>query len=299
MPVATSSSRPLSLFQPSSDRLAPLRRPRSPPTSRYRPFSIHISDSSTSEPRRRSLIRSSSLASMGFHFKDRTRGKDKQKEKEKEKAEKEECYYGKPSHSPQSFQTSPNRSRPHASAVSSPSHLPHQHLPDRPSTSHGLFSRPRDKGLKKKRSLSSLLSAASESTSDFPSRSGSQSPVYLSQVRSPLSTSDSVQLSPVDENRIKDDATIKAPEEGTRRPRRRPANNFVRKNTWLRRQNMKVHPYPLEVTYMQAYEPLQLEKYVFSTRGRIRCIHINFSSQRPLYRYFITPIKSFGLSILS
>jgi len=63
----------------------------------------------------------------------------------------------------------------------------------------------------------------------------------------------------VDEIITKDDATIKGPEEEKQRPRRKPANNFVRKHTWLKRQNMRVHPYPLEATYMQAYEPLQLE----------------------------------------
>jgi hypothetical protein len=267
MAAATSSPRPLSLFQPPTsshpfpvDQSTPLRRTRSPVTSHYRPFSLLISEP-PSEPRRRSIFRSPSFASMGFSFMDRSREKDKAKGKEKEK-EEEQGYPRKISLNSNPSNISPNRSEPHLTL----SPRPPKHT-DRPSTSSGLFTLPREKGLKKKRSLSSLLSAAtSESTTGTntpSSRSGSLSPVYLPHTHSPLGTSDSVQL---DESNAKDDVTIKAAEVEKPRPRRRSAN-FIRKNTWLKRQNMNVHPYPLEAPYMQAYEPLQLEKWGFSPQA--------------------------------
>jgi hypothetical protein len=256
MTAATLSPRPLSLLHPSTsahspsdDHLSPLRRSQSPVTSHYRPFSIHILEVD-SEPRRRSIIRSPSLSGMGFSFKDR-----KDKEKEKEKGHPKTVH-----NPPKAFNTFPGR--PGSPLRSATTHL--QDATDRPSTSNGLFNTfPKEKGLRKKRSLSSLLSAASEvspTTSTLPSRSGSSSP-YPQPPRSPLGRSNSTKLSPVDESGAPDNAAIKTGEEKPR-PRRRPVNNFVRKNTWLKRQNMKVHPYPLEATYMQAYEPLQLEKCV-------------------------------------
>jgi hypothetical protein len=193
---------------------------------------------------------------MGFtSFKDRMRDKDKEKEKEKGKGK---GHAKKAYNSPKAFNTFPKLpDSPLRYATTPPL------ATDRPSTSNGFLTLPKEKGLRKKRSLTSLLTAASEdspTTSALPSRSGSSSP-YPQPPRSPLGMSDSAQLSPVDESGAKDDAIIKAREEKPR-PRRKPANNFVRKNTWLKRQNMKVHPYPLEATYMQAYEPLQLEKCV-------------------------------------
>ena len=254
MAATTSFPRPVSFFEPSTstqpsslDQLTPLRRPRSPVTSHYRPYSIFIAEPSP-EPRRRSILRSPSLMNIGLHFLDWT----KEKEKEKGKGKGKEKDRGK---APKTCNAFPDRLEPPLGAITSSP----KHTIDRPSTSNGLLTLPREKGLKKKRSLSSLLSAASEgSTNTFLSRSTSPSPVY----RSPLGTSDSLQLSSVDEAIAKDDASANAPEEEKRRPKRKPTNNFVQKNTWLRRQNMKVHPYPLEATYMQAYEALQLEKCV-------------------------------------
>jgi hypothetical protein len=247
MATATSSSRPLSLFHspvsldPSSlDQLTPLRRPRSPVTSHYRPFSIHIAETS-SEPRRRSIIRSPSLSSMGFHFTDKAREKEKAKEREKGKG-KERVY-------PES----------HLTAIA-----------NRPSTSSALFTLPRERGLKKKRSLSSLRSAASESDPDTNTlSSGALTPAFHLHTRSPLATS---VLSPVDESNAIDDTTIKGSEAGKLRHRRMPSNNFVPKNNWLKRQNMKVHPYLLEAPYMQAYEPLQLEKWVSRSNMSPGCL---------------------------
>ena len=266
MAAAISTPRPLSFLGPSTstqpsslDQLTPLRRPRSPETSQYRPYSIHISEASP-EHRRRSIIRSPSLMSMGLHFLDRTKEKEKGKEKGKGKGKEKEKDRGYSGKTPKPCSTSSDHLEPPLRVVSPSPVLLSKHATDRPSTSNKLLTLPREKGLKKKRSLSSLLTAASEgSTSTFPSRSASPSPVYI---RSPLGTSDSLQLSPVDETNAKDDATVNSLEEEKRRPRRKPANNFVPKNTWFKRQNMKVHPYPLEATYMQAYEALQLDKCV-------------------------------------
>lgn len=40
------------------------------------------------------------------------------------------------------------------------------------------------------------------------------------------------------------------------------ADRFEPKNSWVERNNMKLHPYYKEVPYMQAYDPILLERYV-------------------------------------
>jgi hypothetical protein len=37
-------------------------------------------------------------------------------------------------------------------------------------------------------------------------------------------------------------------------------DRFEPKNTWVERNNMKLHPYYKEVPYMQAYDPISLER---------------------------------------
>lgn len=245
-----STSRPVSFlgnlstsFEPSSaDTLTPLRPPRSPGSGHYRTYSTYISEDLSEghpqpRPRRRSIIRpSSSFSSMGFSFKDRT--------KEVKEIQKEQ---GRPRKMSDSVKTSGNTAvRPlsplNSSATSST---------DRPSS---IFTLHKPKGLKKKRSLASLLSAASESNIGSTSVTQStSSPGALGS--SPLGTSTPITASPVDER----------PNSGgdaVRKPLRKPENKFVRKNTWLKRENMKVHPYPLEAPYMQAYDPILLEKCV-------------------------------------
>jgi hypothetical protein len=39
-------------------------------------------------------------------------------------------------------------------------------------------------------------------------------------------------------------------------------DNFVPKNIWAKRCNMKLHPYHEQVAYMQAYDPISLERQV-------------------------------------
>lgn len=38
--------------------------------------------------------------------------------------------------------------------------------------------------------------------------------------------------------------------------------NFVEKNVWAKQCNMKLHPYHKQVAYMQAYDPISLERQV-------------------------------------
>ncbi|KAF8899220.1 hypothetical protein BD779DRAFT_68171 [Infundibulicybe gibba] len=44
-------------------------------------------------------------------------------------------------------------------------------------------------------------------------------------------------------------------------------DRFVRKNIWIKRNSMKLHPYPSEAPYMQAYDPILLEKCVIFCIG--------------------------------
>lgn len=250
-----STSRPISFLDnlstsqeaSSADTLTPLRRPRSPGTGHYRTYSTYISEDLSEDhpqprPRRRSIIRpSSSFSSMGFSFKDRT---------------KEVKEQGRPRKMSDSVKISGNTTvrpiPPLNSSVTSSI--------DRPSS---IFTLHKPKGLKKKRSLASLLSAASESnvgtTPITQSTSTSGAPGS-----SPLGTSTPITASPEDEGPNSGDVVI-------RKPLRKPDNNFVRKNTWLKRENMKVHPYPLEAPYMQAYDPILLEK----------CVSLCWLSSRP------------------
>lgn len=39
-------------------------------------------------------------------------------------------------------------------------------------------------------------------------------------------------------------------------------DRYVRKNIWVRRNGMQLHPYADDAPYMEAYNPILLEKYV-------------------------------------
>ncbi|RDB28534.1 hypothetical protein Hypma_016012 [Hypsizygus marmoreus] len=260
-----STARPLSFSQPSStsrpspdDQLTPLRRARSPPvTGHYRPFSTCSTEifndpySTPSRTRPRSLIRSASFSAMGFGFVERM--------KEKE--------YGRARKGSDSVKaTSPLRP---ASPMRSTTMMP---VPERPSTSHGhgLFVLPKQKGLKKKRSLASLLSAAAESPT---TPTAPPTPRSYSSNAVPVAARSNSSLSSGSSSTEKPKAKEKA-ERATEReirkkeyrqlqlqalepkPPRRPG---VQKNTWAKRQNMKVHNLQKEATYMQAYDPILLD----------------------------------------
>ena len=43
------------------------------------------------------------------------------------------------------------------------------------------------------------------------------------------------------------------------------SHKFVPKSIWAKRHNMKLHPYHQDVPYMQAYDPILLERYILSS----------------------------------
>ncbi|KAF9469742.1 hypothetical protein BDZ94DRAFT_1231356 [Collybia nuda] len=203
---------------------------------------------------------------MGFSFKERI--------KEVKEVKKEQ---GRPRNLSESVKPLDDTIISLVSPPQSTNYSPTESGTDRPLSSHGIFTLSKSKGLKKKRSLASLLSAASES--NIITTPVTQS---LSLGSSPLGILAPITASPVDEQ------PNNGPDE-TWKPARRPINNFIRKNTWLKRENMKVHPYPLEAPYMQAYDPILLENERY-TNDLLRRLNSNeapsfhdYGNKTPLY----------------
>ncbi|KAG5715725.1 hypothetical protein E4T56_gene155 [Termitomyces sp. T112] len=183
----------------------------------------YISEPPASEsfvPRPRSLLRSASFT-MGFGF--------KHKEKEKEKEHKRQM-------------------PPPALTIPAPASSP---VKDKSTTSHGLFSSlTKSKGLKKKRSLSSLLDE-STSTNARPSAPRA-SRVRSSDAASTLaSISKEKRLSP-EQQRLEEYRQMHL------RPILSKPIRSKAKNRWMKRFNMRLHT-DYGACYMQAYEPVLLE----------------------------------------
>ncbi|KAG5643138.1 hypothetical protein DXG03_001528 [Asterophora parasitica] len=132
---------------------------------------------------------------------------------------------------------------------------------DRPTSSHGLFSLGKSKGLKKKRSLASLLAAASEATrSDTlqpPSRpvralssdGSSHSHLVMPTIASLSATKEKVSTAQDLRKEEYRKLQLQAPT---------PQSSVsTKKMIWAKRHNMKVHTQ--QAVYMQAYDPILLE----------------------------------------
>ncbi|TFK41890.1 hypothetical protein BDQ12DRAFT_677335 [Crucibulum laeve] len=221
------------------------RRPRTAVTSHYRPFSTLYLETppepsppvSKSRSRCRSLIRPvsssglASLASMGLF-------KDKGKEKEaKEKKEQARCR--------KSSELKALRPAIPLRSLSNPTNG----LPQRPSTAHGTVQGHTSARLQKKRSLSSMLS--------------SETVVPIESLKTPLTSF--VPLStPSDDGTIiirsADTSSLNETERGFGADEEDPSvDKYIKKALWLKRSNMKIHPYASEAPYMQAYDPILLE----------------------------------------
>ncbi|KAF5384918.1 hypothetical protein D9615_001123 [Tricholomella constricta] len=261
-----SISRPVSLIQPSVsprpttsssvDHLSPLRRSLSPPGKAHytlRRFS-YLSEFPSEEdlvPVRasRSIFRSASFSSMGFGF------KEKSKETEISRPRKKSDHVKS---------LSPPSGRPCSPMSFVPP--PTIRFNDRPTSSHGLFSLHKPKGLKKKRSLASLLTAASESVATealhapprpvraLSSDGASQSHLVVPSIASLSATKDRAARAAEQDLRKEEyrQLQLKAP-----RPKLSRANS--RKTVWTKRYNMKVHTFRSQAAYMQAYDPILLE----------------------------------------
>lgn len=248
-----STARPLSLLQPPSttsrpvstvDHLTPLRRSRSPPEiGHYRRFSTYNSESSSEDystlSRSRSIIRSASFSNMGFSFKEKSK-------------EKELGRLRKASDTTKSYYSSTRR-------PGSPLRTPPTQQAERPSSSYSLFALHKPKALKKKRSLASLLSVPLEETSTTapPLRTLSTGAT----TSSPLASS-STSATPMTNPRNSVDRRAEYRQlqlEAARKAKQ--AGAIVEDTTWVKRQNMKV-PLQSKAIYMQAYDPILLEKYV-------------------------------------
>lgn len=227
----------LSASPPSSDTSPP---PRS--TSHYRPFSTLYTQSPYIQIRDKSLRRRHSslgglhpFAHMGMGFMDKTKTKKVPSTVDLQVADPIEI------------------------KISIPTQLPPPLHIQRPSTSSGLITpTPTLHRVKKKRSIASLFTATDPSASTTASGSGPPSPgsQYL------LSSSQSVDVP------MKTNASA-----STAKKTRffdQDSNNyddlspkFIPKSVWAKRHNMKLHPYHHEVPYMQAYNPILLDRYSF------------------------------------
>ncbi|KAG6874403.1 hypothetical protein C0995_015139 [Termitomyces sp. Mi166 len=174
-------------------------------------------------PRPRSILRSASFT-MGLGFKDKEKGKERAKDRSK------------------------------VAAPTPP--LASTSVKDKPTTSHGLFSSlTKSKGLKKKRSLSSLLD---ESSSTSPSARPSAPPATRARSSDAASTLSSVptvskekQLSP-EKQRLEECRQMHLRPLPPKPIRSKP------KNRWQKRFNMRIHR-DYSACYMQAYDSIPLE----------------------------------------
>lgn len=128
-------------------------------------------------------------------------------------------------------------------------HHPRAPSPDeRPSRGFGFT-------LRKKVSLASLISSASAAHDDGASSSRSSSMSGAGHVAGHATLMVPVVDEPPPSLMREEDEEENA-DEDVHAPDR-----FVKKNAWRTRHKMKLHPYP-EVPYMQAYDPVVLEKCV-------------------------------------
>ncbi|KAG6911330.1 hypothetical protein DXG01_001001 [Tephrocybe rancida] len=240
-----STSRPVSLIQPSTsriesslsfDHLTPLRRSISPPGSGHytlKRFS-YISELPAEEsfvPRPRSILRSSSF-NMGFGFKDKEKGKEKEKEREKGTLK-----------------------------TTAPTSIPSLGVPpppaiQRPTTSHGLFSSlHKSKGLKKKRSLSSLLETASADPTVAGPSAPRASRARSSDAASTLATTPALSKG---KRQTPEMQRLEEYRQMQLKPYVPKPARIKQKTLWARRHKMKVHT-DYGACYMQAYDPILLE----------------------------------------
>ncbi|KAG6846044.1 hypothetical protein H0H87_006408 [Tephrocybe sp. NHM501043] len=244
------SSRPVSQIQPSAsriesshsvDHLRPLRQTISPQGSGHytlKRFSyiaeLPTEESFVTRPRPRSILRSASF-SMGFGFKDKERGKEKGKEKEKGH-----------SRTPSTLSTASSGATPSPPAI------------QRPTTSQGLFSSlHKSKGMKKKRSMSSLLETASQGVAG-----PSAIPAYRSRSSDAASTLSAIsdtskgKRSSPEYQRLEEYRQMAV----NHNPQTLPPKPIrsKQKTIWAKRHKMKVHT-DTGACYMQAYDSVSLE----------------------------------------
>ncbi|GLB43494.1 putative ubiE/COQ5 methyltransferase family protein [Lyophyllum shimeji] len=235
-----SITRPVSLIQPSPtspvDHLLPVRQSLSPPgpghytLRRFSYISERPPEEERAPSRRHSLLRAPSFTSMGFGF--------------KEKAV--------PSAAVQPV--SPMMSTPSSAFRSK----------ERPTSSHGLFSMHKPKGMKKKRSLASLLSEPAAVEAD-------QTPSRSSRTHSSSDAASSFHLAPpaASSSSAAKAKALRATEQDLRKeeyrqlqlqpPKPKSPSVKAKKTVWSKRHNMKVHTLQSQAVYMQAYDPVLLE----------------------------------------
>lgn len=141
---------------------------------------------------------------------------------------------------------------------------------ERPSTSSGeMRASPTVVQMKKKRSMASLLTFSGDATMAGGSLAGTEpnaghrrSPLGARHVIDPLPTSGMERT-----RKTSDSASNKAVPFDNWEDVQEPQTSqrvFLPKHIWAKRHNMKLHPYHEEIPYMQAYDPILLERCVHS-----------------------------------
>lgn len=221
-------------YEPPSSSASPLS---SNPArgSHYRPFSTLYTESPYIEIRKSFKRHSSfgglqSLAHMGIGFKDKAKAKTNLS------------------------RVNPQVSDPTQVKMSTPPQFmhPHHNVLQRPSTtsSEVINPTPTIRRLKKKRSMVSLLQnpSASSASESVPPSQGPRSRLSPQSTDIPISSGVSASVSK--KTRSADEYVDDY----------NSSEKFVPKNVWAKRHNMKIHPYHQDVPYMQAYDPILLDR---------------------------------------
>ena len=274
-------TRPLSFFDstPRPDQRDEKKR------GHYRPYSTLYADPpfvgtiESKSSSARLVKRSSSLGGLHMlHFKDRdkTRGKAKEKEKEKGKEKREHSKLAVPITVVSPAPTIVTNARPATASAASrrlsslqPSGvlMPELSSGMRPTTSTSSASAfPALHRVAKKTSMASLLTSSS-TTVDDPAGANTPAPSSTLDTTSTSATSSSALIAQKRRSLEYQQVTTKHHDHNA-------SGLFVPKNIWAKRHNprMKLHPYQGKVPYMQAYDPILLERcaYIHLFRVLIR-----------------------------
>lgn len=233
----SSIATPFFLYKPSKTPSAnetnppPLQRSRTSVKGHYRPFSTLHSEPVVIQPQevkqrpqpRRPLARPLSIS--GLHSLASNMGFGF-KEKVRDLREKSTTQVPRP-----------QTAKP---VISSPRVI--ERLPERPSTSHGT-QRPPLPRAKKKRSLASLLPDRTPlGREPYPN-----STLTRHTSMKPRNTFNDI-TPPTKRRAVDDDDDYGTP------------GKYIKKNIWMKRSNMTLHPYPEDAIYMRAYDPILLDK---------------------------------------
>ena len=258
-PSSSSSS-----SSPPSPSLTPLRRPRSPLTPN------HPSEHTFHSSGPRSILRSPSFNMGVFAFRDKNR--DKGRTEVVKAAE-------------------PSKSVVRAPFRSATLHPPESSSRPSTSTSNGLLTLNKPKYLNKKRSLASLLTAATEGST-------TPQPMQPMGTKSDAAPSLSAALLPKSHRQRTGNPDFRKDHRPIQTDSRAEPHRIPRKTARPKRHGVKGVPTPPDTIYMQAYDPILLEKFVLHLSLE-NLANSSSAKQRTLLNSSLTSLEPSERPILS